>query len=442
MADAAATPPPVLVIGGGWAGLSAAVTLAHAGRPVTLIEGARQLGGRARCVRFGDQRVDNGQHILVGAYRAVLGLLDTLGVPPAEAFRRMPLDLHLRSLRRADLRLRARRLPAPLHLAFAVLAAHGLPPASRLRLARFAARLLRRRIGLDSDISAQALLLSEGQDARLVQALWNPLCLAALNTPLNEASAMLFLEVLRRTFGGDARQADLLIPRTDLGALLPEPAMEFIERRGGSVVLNRRIQGLELDGERLVGVRWRGGACPATQAILAVHPTMCRRLLMPHPPLAAIAARIGELRHEPITTVYLRYPEPVRIDAALQGLQDGIGQWVFDRQVTGLPGTVAVVISGRGDHLSLPPEALAARVGAELAALHPDWPAAIDHLVIREKRATFAAIPHVDRIRPAPRTPVAGLWLAGDFTATGLPATLEGAVLSGRRAAAGILDER
>lgn len=441
MADDVAPSPPVLVIGGGWAGLSAAVTLAHAGRPVTLIEGARQLGGRARCVRFGDQRVDNGQHILIGACRAVLGLLDTLGVPPAEAFRRLPLDLHLRSLRRADLRLRARRLPAPLHLAFAVLGARGLPPASRLRLARFAGRLLRRRIGLDRDISAQALLLSEGQDARLIQALWNPLCLATLNTPLSEASAALFLEVLQRAFGGDARQADLLIPRTDLGALLPEPAMEFIERRGGSVVLNRRIQGLDLADGRLAGVRWRGGACAATQAVLAVHPTVCRRLLMPHPPLAAIATRIGGLRHEPITTVYLRYPEPVRIDATLQGLQDGLGQWVFDRQITGLPGTVAVVIGGRGEHLSLAPDTLAERVGTELAALHSDWPAAVDHLVIREKRATFAATPDIDRIRPVPRTPVAGLWLAGDFTATGLPATLEGAVLSGRRAAEGILEE-
>ncbi|MBZ0072480.1 MAG: hydroxysqualene dehydroxylase HpnE [Thiohalobacteraceae bacterium] len=441
MAEAPTTPPPVLVIGGGWAGLAAAVTLADAGRPVTLIEGARQLGGRARCVRFGERRVDNGQHIMVGAYRALLGLLDTLGVSPTEAFLRLPLDLHLRSLRRADLRLRARRLPAPLHLAVAVLTARGLPPASRLRLARFAVRLLRRRIELGSDISAQALLLSEGQDARLIQALWNPLCLATMNTPLNEASALLFLEVLQRTFGGDAHQGDLLIPRTDLGALLPEPAMEFIERRGGSVVLSRRIRALELDGDRLAGIRWQDGTCQTTQAILAVNPTMCRRLLMPHPPLAAIAAHIGELRHEPITTVYLRYPESVRIDAALQGLLDGLGQWLVDRQFSGLPGTVAVVISGRGEHLSLAADVLAARVGAELAALYPDWPAAVDHLVVREKRATFAATPGVDHVRPAQQTPVAGLWLAGDFTATGLPATLEGAVLSGRRAAAGILSE-
>jgi predicted NAD/FAD-dependent oxidoreductase len=166
---------------------------------------------------------------------------------------------------------------------------------------------------------------------------------------------------------------------------------------------------------------------------------MCRRLLAPHPALAGIATELAQLRQEPITTVYLRYPEDVGLDSHMQGLLDGLGQWIFDRRIAGHPGLIAVVISGRGEHLMLDNGTLSNQIGAELARLHPDWPAPLASRVIREKRATFAATVDVDRHRPVTTTPTPGLWLAGDFTATGLPATLEGAVLSGQRAAVAIL---
>ncbi len=430
------TPATAIVIGGGWAGLSAAVELARCGVKVSLFEAARQLGGRARCVRFGDDRVDNGQHIMVGAYHSMLALLETLDVDTASAFLRTPLDLDVRGLTRPALRLRARNLPAPLHLALAVAAATGLSPPSRLRLTRFCLRIIRNQITLDHDISAQSLLLSERQDPRLTQALWGPLCLAALNTPIGEASAEIFLKVLGRTFRGDATNADLLIPRSDLGSLLPEPAMDFIERHGGSVILNHRIEGLNFQDDRCVGVRWREGDAAADRIILAVNPVMCRRLLASHPALAQIAAGLATLRHDPITTVYLRYPDAVTLGSnALFGLQDGLGQWFFERRLSGHPTIIAAVISGRGQHLRYSNAQLAIQVEAELRQLHPGWPAAIEHLVIREKRATFAAVTGINGIRPVCRTPVSGLWLAGDFTATELPATLEGAVQSGLDAA-------
>ena len=439
MADPGAQRPDVLIIGGGWAGLSAAVELAHQGRKVQLFEAARQLGGRARCVRFGDDRVDNGQHIMVGAYHGMLNLLDTLGIASEQCFLRLPLDLHIHSLHRRSVRLQARRLPAPLHLASAVLMASGLSPRQRLRLARFSLRLLRGHIRIEQDITAQALLMAEGQDARLIQALWGPLCLAALNTAVTEASAKLFVEVLQRTFSGDKRNADLLIPRIDLGALLPEPAADYIEQHGGSLVLNRRVQGLTFDATRCTGARWKEGSIEAEHVLVAVNPSTCRRLLASHPALKSLNRHLGQLRQDPITTVYLRYPEQVRLGATLCGLQDGLGQWFFDRATTNQPGLIAAVISGCGAHEDLDTDTLAAQVSAELAGLHPDWPAPLAHLVIREKRATFAATPESTALRPTNQTPVAGLWLAGDFTATGLPATLEGAVISGRRAAQAIL---
>lgn len=441
MAEPAPKPENVLVVGGGWAGLAAAVTLAQRGIPVTLLEAARQLGGRARCIPFGDQRIDNGQHLMIGAYQAMLNLMTTVGVDPRTAFLRQPLDLHMRGLRQPELRMRARKLPAPLHLALALATVRGLPARERLQLLRFCLRLLRGKIVLDGDITAQALVLAERQGARVMRALWEPLCMASMNTPLAEASAKIFLEVLRRTFTLEAGYSDLLIPTDDLGVLLPEPALDFIERNGGTVLLNHRIEHLLIETDGCHGATWRGGELKARRVILAVHPVMCRRLLAPHPALAGIASGLAQLRQEPITTVYLRYAESVALDGALQGLQDGLGQWIFDRRIAGHPGLIAVVISGRGEHLAMDNSVLGERIAMELAKLHPDWPAARAIRVIREKRATFAATVDVDRHRPTTTTPVAGLWLAGDFTATGLPATLEGAVLSGQRAAAALLGE-
>lgn len=439
MAEAQEIHEPVLIVGGGWAGISAAVELVHHGVQVILLEAARQLGGRARCVAFDHQRVDNGQHLMIGAYTAMQQLLETVGIDPESAFLRQPLELHMRALRQPELRLRAGNLPAPFHLIMALATARGLTPRDRLQLMRFSRRLLGNKLALERDITVQALLLGERQGARVIRALWEPLCLAALNTDIAEASAILFLEVLRRTFSGDASRSDLLIPRQDLGVLLPEPAMDYIERHGGKVEFNRRIEALEIDAEGCRGLSWRKGRLAAQKIILAVHPVMCRRLLTGHPALHSIAEHLGRLRQEPITTIYLRYPEQVELASPLQGLQDGLGQWIFDRRVAGHPGLIAVVISGRDEHLHMDNTSLGIHISTELARLHPEWPAPLAIRVLREKRATFAACVDVDRLRPGPVTPVAGLYLAGDFTDTGLPATLEGAVISGQRAAAAVL---
>ncbi|MBU1191267.1 MAG: hydroxysqualene dehydroxylase HpnE [Gammaproteobacteria bacterium] len=439
MAEPAASQERVLVIGGGWAGISAAVELSRQGVPVTLLEAARQLGGRARCVAFDHQRVDNGQHLMVGAYTAMLRLLEEIGVTEEAAFLRQPLELHMRALRQPELRLRARNLPAPFHLAMGLATARGLSPRDRLQLMRFSRRLLANKIQLEQDITVQALLLGERQGVRVTRALWEPLCLAALNTGIAEASALLFLEVLQRTFSGEASRSDLLIPRQDLGVLLPEPAMDYIERHRGRVELNRRIESLQIDAEGCQGVTWRSGHMAARKIILAAHPVMCRRLLSGHSALQSIAEQLGQLRQEPITTIYLRYPDDVDLGSPMQGLQDGLGQWIFDRRIAGHPGLIAVVISGRGEHLQMDNPALGGHICMELARLHPDWPAPLAIRVLREKRATFAACADVARLRPGPVTPVPGLFLAGDFTDTGLPATLEGAVISGQRAAAAAL---
>ncbi len=425
---------PVIVVGGGWAGITTAVELTRRGLPVTLLEAARQLGGRARCVRFGEHRVDSGQHLILGAYHALGHLLNDLSLDESELFLRLPLQLHIHSADDQWVKILRRKLPVPLHLLAGLLGASGLGMLDRLRAIGFAASVLRTQPP-QPDISVQALLISQRQSPRLIHRLWEPLCLAALNTPIQQASAQLFLQVLKKSFAGTREDSDLLIPRSDLGTTLPGPALDYIERNLGMVMLNRRVRGLCVERGAVTGVYVDGSMLPASQVVVATGLTLCRRLLAPHPALRSIATDLAGMAQDPVCTVYLQYPADTRLDVPMVGLVDATAQWVFDRRVCGQAGLIAAVISGPGDHMKLDNAALAARVRKDLATLYPHWPVATDQLVLREKRATFSSRVGVNTLRPATATPVEGLWLAGDFTDTDLPATLEGAVISGYRAA-------
>lgn len=433
---------PVVVVGGGWSGIAAAVELTRKGVPVTLVESARQLGGRARCVRFGDLRVDNGQHLLIGAYHATLKLMEQVGVAAEEVLYRAPLSLPMRSRKSRRLQLRCVELPPPLHLLIGLLLSRGLSWKEQLAAMRLGRAIRNEMLTPYQDISAQAWLIGHRQPPRLITQLWEPLCLATLNTPLVEASARLFLHVLQGAFNGSTRDADLLIPRTDLGSSLPGPALDYVERNGGNVLLSRRVTGLQIEGDQIQGVALGHERIEARQVLLAVSPVITRRLLSPHPAAQAVVNKLQQLRYQPIATVYLRYPRTVSAAAPLTGLLGTTGQWLFDRAVAGQAGLMAVVISAEGPHTALSNEELGYTVARELAELHPHWPSPLETLVIREKRATFASTVGVDLIRPDQETPVHGLWLAGDYTETDLPATLEGAVRSGQHCATQILSER
>ena len=440
------TAPRAVVVGGGWAGLAAAVELARRGHAPTLLESAPRLGGRARTVDAPFGPVDNGQHLLIGAYRDFLGLLATLGVPEERAVARRNLTLRMSDLAGADdTVLAVPSLPAPLHLAKALGTARGLGLGERLAAVRFTAWLQKREFDID-DTPLGPLLAARGQPARVTRALWEPLCLATLNTPLALASARLFARVLQRTFTGHRSHCDLLLPRAPLGALLPEPAAAFLAAHGGEVRLGCRARGLRLHDGRVAGVVLDdGGEVPADHVVLALPPHAVAAVLADQPALADVRARAGRLDHQPICTVYLHYPEAVAIDGGLRGVLGGTTQWLVDRRDAGSPGLVAAVVSADGPHMALDRDALAGRVAAEAARIFPHWPAPRTSLVIREKRATFASSAGVEALRPGCTTPVPGCWLAGDWTATGLPATLEGAVASGvqsARAVAAMLDGR
>jgi squalene-associated FAD-dependent desaturase len=427
---------PVIIIGGGWAGLSAAVHLVANGHTVKLFESAKQLGGRARCVPFSGQTVDNGQHLLLGAYAETLNIMRTCDTEINKVLLRRSLVWKVRNSHGPDVQLRTPRLPAPFNFLFAILRAQGYSLAERLQTLRFMYALQRKGFLIDEDISVAALL--SGQPEIVIETLWEPMCIAALNTPIDTASARIFLNVIRDSFTLRASDADTLYPIRDLGQLFVKPAIDFIESRGGQVNLAQRVDSLDIHDNRMRAVQVGEKHITASHVILAASPANSQRLLDGHATLDPISDNLKQLTYQPICTLYLQYPEEVALTEPMIGLNGMTGQWIFDRRFADQPGLMAVVISAHGAHMRLDTETLAQLVIDELSEYF-DWPEPQQHLVVREKRATFSACVDVDALRPSITTPVEGLWLAGDYTRSPYPATLEGAVRSGVQCAQAII---
>jgi len=449
----------VAVIGGGYAGMAAAVDLAAHGVTVTIFESAKQLGGRARgvCIPIPIQQaeqhtspsiqlspsggkgnrpltgeyltLDNGQHLLLGCYRETLRLIALVGGDIERDFLRLPLQLDLHG----HLELRAPHLPAPLHLMVALLNANGLNWNERLKAARFMLALHLSGFKLKQDITVAELLAEHGQHDDLTRKLWEPLSLAALNTPINKASAQVLLNVLRDALTRRRADSDMLLPRLDFSALFPDRAAAFVARHGGKVHLALGVDAI-VPQQGDFELHTAQGAQSFSHVILATSPTVAARLLSPLPALADTVRRIEGLEQQPIYTIYLQYPETVCLPHPMIGLYRCVSQWLFDKgAIAGQHGLLAAVISAEGVHQALSQNELAQQVIEELReefdiTATPRW-----FKVIAEKRATFCCTP--DLQRPAPQTALPGLLLAGDYTAGDYPATLEGAVQSGVRCA-------
>ncbi len=427
----------VAVIGAGYAGMAAAVTLAQHGVAVTVFEAAAVLGGRARRVTINDTALDNGLHILLGAYSETLRLMAVVAPYRPEPLLRLPLDWHIHR----QLRLRAPALPAPLHLAAALLTARGLSFSDKLAAARFMQAIKARHYRLAQDCTVAALLAEYMQPVVLIEYLWGPLCVAALNTPPTRASAQVFLHVLRDSLGAERTASDLLLSRIDLSALLPEPAADYVRSRGGTVELNAPVERVTRDhqNEKSFAVQVRGTARHFDQVICAVAPHRAAALFADIPALQDTARQIETLTYEPIHTIWLQFSDRVHLPAPMIGLADSPAQWVFDREpICGQRGLIGAVISASEEHIGAAQHALAQRVHADLQAQLGPLPPLSWHQVIAEKRATFSCT--AELVRPPQRTPCPNFFLAGDYTAgdrtTGeYPATLEAAVRSGIAAA-------
>ncbi|ROH88182.1 FAD-dependent oxidoreductase [Pseudomethylobacillus aquaticus] len=427
----------IAIIGGGCAGLTAAYQLAQQGVPVTVYEAAAQLGGRARMVHWQGLALDNGQHILSGAYSHTLRLLAALNVDTDSALLRQPLQLSI-----ADLSLRCPSwLPAPFNLLYGVLAARGLSWASRLAILRLMRHLQQQGFKLETDQPLLGWLQAQHQPAQLINKLWEPLCLAIMNTPISIASAQVFVHVLRDCFSTSPRASDLLLPRVDLTALLADPLAHAIEAAGGKVHRARKVLRLRRDhaGHYVIGTAL--GEQQHAQVIIAVAPFHVPELLAGLPALSAWSGLCAQFDYQPIYTVYLQYPESTVLAEPMQGLLDGDGQWVFDRgQLYGQAGLLAVVISASGPHQRRSQPDLALAVHQQLQELQPDLAEPLWSKVIAEKRATYSCVPGLQGPEPLPAQH--GVFLAGDYCEPDYPATIEAAVRSGMRTAQQLMAQR
>jgi len=421
----------VAVIGAGYAGLAAGVVLAEAGAAVTVFEASRSLGGRARRVVVDGRTVDNGQHILSGAYRDLLGLMRSIGLSPDDALLRLPLHLRIVpgfSFEKAQAR-------PPWDMALGLLKAKGLGPVAAFRMVRFLAAMQKRDFRLEGDEPLLALLERHRQPERARTFFWEPLCLAALNTPMASASAQVFLNVLRDGVMGGAGANDLLLPKVDLGRLFPDAASKYITDRGGIVRTASPVRHVYWAGD---GWYLDGISSPFSAVIVATAPQHAVQLLEEVEDIEATRARLAGLDFLPISTIYLQYESAFRLPSPMIGLAHGPGQWVFDRgQLGGPAGLMAVVISAATATERTSNQELAKAVAEQLAALLGAPAKTTWRQVITERRATIACRPHI--FRPGNLTESDGLLLAGDYTASPYPCTLESAVQSGIAAARHVL---
>jgi len=424
-------PRRVAVIGGGWAGIAAAVTATDAGHDVTLIEMAPQLGGRARGVdHHHGIALDNGQHILIGAYSVTLALMRRVGADPEQLLRRLPLAL----VAADGTGLRLTRGSPAMAFVRAVFGRHGWSIGERLGLLATALRW--RLSGFVADPQASVAALTRELSPRVRESLIEPLCVAALNTPARQASAQVFLRVMRDALFSGPGSADLLLPRVPLSALLPDPAARWLAAAGAKLhcgtratALTARRDGWDVDGRAFDAVVL---ACTAHEAA---------RLARPH--AATWASQAEAFDYEPIVTVYVQ-SRGTRLAQAMTALSTNVeapAQFVFDLGAIdgGGPrdGVFAFVISGARDWVERGLDSTAAatlrQAQATFAALWREPPQVLRTLA--ERRATFLCAPAL--LRPAAGI-APNLAAAGDYVDGPYPATLEGAVRSGTAAIAAL----
>jgi squalene-associated FAD-dependent desaturase len=448
---------PVLIIGGGFAGLAAAVDLAGAGKRVVLLERRSFLGGRA--YSFTDKTtgdtIDNGQHLMMGCYHRTLGFLEKIGSLDKLKFQPDPQVDFLQEgadgeVTRAS--FKCPPLPAPLHLLGGLARLKTIGWGDRLRA--LGVGLAVRATGGDrdklADITVREWLDSLGQSERIQRRFWSPMALATLNEPPDVASADMFAQVIELGFMRTKRDSAMVISQVGLSDLYTRQAQRFIEDRGGELRLNADVSQIEFEAGAAAGVTLRSGDRIEADAVISAVPYFALRRMLPAEFAAAHFPYLDRLKSAPIVSINLWYDEPIT-DIEFAGLLDSPVEWVFNKNAINKGGGhnpgrrrqhLALVISGAHEAATRPKEELIALADAEVKRF---FPAArrrrpFHAFVVREHDATISHPVGTARLRPSGRTGFDNFFLAGDWTATGLPATIEGAVQSGQDCARMILE--
>jgi squalene-associated FAD-dependent desaturase len=405
----------VHIVGAGLSGLAAAVALAARGQRVIVYEAAAQAGGRCRSYhdREIDRLIDNGNHLVLSGNRSVqrylsmVGASDRLVGPAGEGFRFLDLT------RNRGFTVRPNMGPIPWWV---------MSPTRRVPDTKWTDYLAAGRLALASADASVADVLPHDE---LYRILWEPLAVSALNTPVEEASARGFWQVLAKTLARGGKFSRPLIARETLADTFVTPGLEFLAARGGEVRLGTRIKRLEYVGWQVVGLASDSAEeawVPGDQVIMAAPPGIAERLVRNLETPGA---------DEPIVNAHFATADPEGTPLEVVAVVGGAAQWVFRR-----PGLASVTVSAARLMVDEPAEALAPRLWADVVRAFPDLgPAMPPYRIVKEKRATIRQSPADEAVRPGFATDFDNLWLAGDWTRTGLPATIEGSLQSGFQAA-------
>jgi squalene-associated FAD-dependent desaturase len=444
-------PKDVVIIGGGFAGLSAGVALAGRGFRVALLESKPVLGGRAYSFvdpESGDS-VDNGQHVLMGCYSATLDFLKKIGTRDKLIFHQ---NLKIEMLERGDGRawLRTAPIPGPFHMSVALLRYRHLSPWERIGLVAGGLRMLKMRrhdrARLEGSTVAE-LMDALGQSARARRCFWYPLTIATLNEDPAIASAALLAEVLKRAFFSRRSDSAFVYSRVGLSDLYCTAAAGFIEKRGGVVAARATVEALEMGSDgALAAARLRDGRrLEAANFVSAVPPPQLLKILPAEAAGDPFFTRLNGLGSSPIICVHVWLDREVT-DSPFVGFIGTTTQWLFNKRRIFAehgerhPGYLSFVISGARGLVNRSNEELLDLVLGDLRMMIPGARNAnvVKALVLKEKHATIAPDPQSHQLRPPTATPLGNLFLAGDWVQTGLPATIESAVASGQAAAAAV----
>jgi squalene-associated FAD-dependent desaturase len=448
----------VLIIGGGFAGLAAGVALAQAGRAVRLFEQKPHLGGRASS--FLDPAtasvVDNGQHLFMGCYHQTIEFLKTIGT--LDRLRFQP-SLSVQFLEPDGIMsaLACPRLPAPWHLLAGVLRSTSFSWAEKMEILRLRRALAAGDLASSSQsqLTVDDWLKAAGQSESLRRKFWNLICIAAMNEDPGIASALLFKRVLKLALFSSAQDSRLGIARVGLSACYTDAAAQFIAARGGRAELARSVTSLLIAHGACEGVTLASGESVQAHTVVCAAPWNKFTNLLPPDLLRSDSffTNILALRPAPIISINLWFDRSVT-DLEFAALRGSTIQWLFNKTrifsedglstSSSAPTYLSLVLSGAHKHIGRSKDDLVATTLKELQGLVPGTKSAkvVRALVIKERFATFSPSVGVEDMRPPARTPVRGLYLAGDWTATGLPATIEGAVKSGYTAAHEIVQSK
>ena len=431
----------VIIIGGGFSGLAAGVRLSEQGLRVLLLERRKHLGGRAYSFvdsRTGDT-VDNGQHLFMGCYRQTIAFLEKIGCLDRLKFQDRPrVDFLDRD--NGITSFECPPLPPPMHAVAGLFKMKGITLGDKLRTFRVGRAIQKNGEPTSPPMTVSRWLDQLSQSERIKQRFWYPMAIATLNESPDTASAKMMKVVLKEAFGGGSRGTSIGIARVGLSELYTEGASDFIRSRGGEVRTDAQVHRLVIEDGSVMAVELIGGERLEADSFISAVPPAALLQMLPEDLRGKEFSKLESLGSSPIVSINLWFDRAV-IDHEFVGLIGTRSQWIFNKDLIISPARksnqIAVIISAARDFIDWTKQELVEMALTELNELIPASRSAhlLHSRIVKEREATLAHTVESDSLRPGPRTVVPNLILAGDWTATGLPATIESAVMSGNIAA-------